>query len=181
MKKLGYASRSQLQKLHRLGGERNARRVLDDLGDMVCTVRLHENVYYLSKEGRERVGCDRVLKKTNHQLLHHLIRNDLYLAYGCPSTWKQEVKLEVPGVVTVIADALFTKDNRYIICEIDHTQKMQENREKIRKYRQLIDLEGAFKYPPGFVWVTTTEYRKQQLLKLSEGMFVNVYLISDFK
>lgn len=179
LKKLGFASRSQLQKLHRLGGERNANRILNEMSDYLCSVRLEEKVYYLSKEGRERVGCDRILKKTN-QIPHYLMRNALYIGFGCPATWRNEVKLSVKNEASIIADALFVRDGRYCICEIDNTQKMSVNREKIRKYRRLLEL-NVFEKPPAFIWATTTDYRKKELLKLCGGMSVHVYLASDFK
>lgn len=179
MKKLGFASRSQLQKLHSLGGERNANRILKELSVYLCSFRDNENIYYLNKEGRERVGSQKALKKTQ-QARHFLMRNDLYIALGCPASWKNEIKLEIPGAVSVVADALFMKDGSYFIIEIDHLQKMSANREKVKKYRRFLDL-NAFDKPPVFVWVTTTEYRRKQLTALFEGMNVRVYLASEFK
>ncbi|MCQ6275737.1 replication-relaxation family protein [Bacillus sp. V3B] len=178
LKKLGFLSRSQIQKLHRLGGTRNTNRILKDMQDFLNVVRLHENVYYLNAEGRQRVGETKVLKRT-HQITHHLMRNSLYLAFGCPATWKNEVKLIVKDEVSVIADAVFTMAGTYHIIEVDHTQKMIENREKIKKYRRLIEL-GVFEKPPKFIWATTTEYRKKQLLSLCKGMQVRVYLANEF-
>jgi hypothetical protein len=175
---LGFLSRSQIQRLHRLGGDRNANRILNEMGDYLNTVRLGENVYYLNAAGRERIGATKVLKKTN-QITHHLMRNSLYLAHGCPSSWKSEVKLSVKGEVTVIADALFTMAGRYYICEVDNTQKMSENRAKIGKYRRLIEL-GVFEKRPKLIWITTTDYRKKQLAKICEGLDVSIYLRSDF-
>jgi hypothetical protein len=142
------------------------------------SVRLSENVYYLSAEGRERVGCDRVMKKST-QIEHHLMRNMLFIARGCPSSWQNEVKLSVPGEVSVVADALFVMAGTYHIVEVDHTQKMAVNRQKITKYRRLVEL-GVFEKPPKFIWVTTTEYRRKQLVKLSEGLNVRIYLASEF-
>jgi hypothetical protein len=142
-------------------------------------VRLDENVYYLNAEGRERVGSEKILKKTN-QITHHLMRNTLYLAHGCPVTWKNEVKLSVKGEVTVIADAIFEMAGTLHIIEVDHMQKMKENRSKIEKYKRLLEL-GVFKKQPKFIWITMTEYRKKQLLSLCEGMQVRVYLTDDFK
>lgn len=179
MKKLGFLSRSQIQKLHRLGGERNANRVLKEMSEYLCSFRQNENIYYLSKEGRERVGCERALKKTL-QANHYLMRNDLYIACGCPSNWKAEVKLEIPAVVNVIADALFVRDGIYYIIEIDHIQKMSVNREKVKKYRKFLKL-NVFKRPPVFLWMTTTEYRRRELMKLCDGMNAKVYLKTDFK
>lgn len=148
------------------------------MSDYLNTVRLGENVYYLNAVGRERVGATKVLKKT-HQITHHLMRNSLYLAHGCPSTWKNEVKLAVRNEVTVIADALFTMAGRYFICEVDNAQKMNENKVKIAKHRRLIEL-AVFEKPPKFVWITTTEYRRKQLAKLCEGLDAKIYTRGDF-
>ena len=179
LKKLGFLSRSQIQRLHRLKSDRNANRVLKEMAPYLNTVRLNENVYYLNAEGRERVGCQRVLKKTN-QIEHYLMRNSLYIEKGCPSTWQNEVKLSVPGEVSVVADALFVMAGFYNIIEVDHTQKMSVNRQKIAKYRRLVEL-GVFEKSPKFIWITTTEYRRKQLAKLSEGLNVKVYLANEFK
>ena len=143
------------------------------------TVRLDENVYYLNAEGRERVGCQRVLKKTN-QVEHYLMRNSLFIEKGCPSSWQNEVKLSVPGEVSVTADAIYTMAGTYHIIEVDHTQKMSVNRQKIAKYRKLVEL-GVFDKVPKFIWITTTTYRQKQLAKLSEGLNVRIYLANDFK
>lgn len=175
---MGFLSRSQLQRLHRLGGVRNTNRILSELSDYVSTVRHYENVYYLNKEGRERVGCDRVLKKTS-QVEHYLMRNQLFIVLGCPSTWKNEVKLSVKGEVSIVADAVFTMAGRYYICEVDNTQKMSENRAKLVKYRRLIEL-GVFEKPPKLIWITTTDYRKKQLAKLCDGLDASIYQRSDF-
>lgn len=179
LRRLGFVSRSQLQRIHKLGGDRNANRVLAGMREYLCTVRLEENVYYLSKEGRERVGCPRALKKTG-QVEHYLMRNMLYIAFGCPSSFCREMKLEVPGEVTVIADALFSRDNRYYICEVDNKQQMAANRAKINKYRRTVAL-GVFKQPPVFVWLTTTEYRRQELAKLCEGLCVKIYTANELQ
>ncbi|KAB2332917.1 replication-relaxation family protein [Bacillus mesophilum] len=177
LKKLGFLSRSQIQRLHRLGGDRNANRILSDMNDYLHAVRLDEKVYYLNAAGRERVGATKVLKKT-HQITHHLMRNSLYIAQGCPSSWKVEVKLAVKNEVTVIADALFTMADRYFICEVDNTQRMAENKAKIAKYRHLIAL-GVFKKQPKFIWITTTEYRRKQLEKMCEGLDARIYTRGD--
>jgi hypothetical protein len=178
LKKLHYLSRSQLQTLHNLKSDRNASKVLKELSDYVSSFRDGENIYYLNKEGRERVNSDKVLKKTT-QARHYIMRNSLFIAYGCPSTWKNETKLEVPGQVKVIADALFIRDKRYHIIEVDHTQKMIKNKAKIERYKKLISL-GVFDIEPQFIWITTTELRRKQLLKLSEGLTVRVFTVKDF-
>ncbi|WP_422789119.1 replication-relaxation family protein [Salibacterium aidingense] len=179
MKKLNYLNRSQLQALHRLGSDRNASRVLQNMSGYVSSFRDGENVYYLNKEGRERVNCRKILKKTL-QARHYIMRNYLYIAYGQPETWRNEMRLEVKGVTSVVCDALFRLDNRYYIVEVDHTQKMAKNRQKVARYRRLIEA-GAFDTPPGFVWMTTTEYRRKQLEKLNEGLGCRVFTVQDFQ
>jgi hypothetical protein len=175
LKKLDYLSRSQIQKMHRLGSDRNARKVLQQMEPYLCYLREGEKVYYLNKEGRERVQCKKICKK-NVQVQHYLMRNEAYIAFGQPSTWKNEVKFGLKDVAVIIADAVFQKDGIYHAVEIDHTQKMTKNNAKIEKYRRLMK-ETQFK----LIWVTTTEYRRKQLVKLCEGMDVQVYTIKDFK
>ncbi|MYL53323.1 hypothetical protein GLW08_08220 [Pontibacillus yanchengensis] len=178
LKKLHYLSRSQLQALHDLGSTRNAQRILQDMSPYLSSFRDGENVYYLNKEGRERVNAKKAFKKTT-QARHYLMRNSLYIAFGSPATWKNEVKLEVSGNVKVIADAIFTRNNQYHIIEVDHTQKMSKNRGKIERYKQLIEL-GVFQKHPIFTWITTTAYREKQLSKLLDGMEHQIFTIADF-
>ncbi|MEY8351667.1 replication-relaxation family protein [Bacillus cereus] len=178
LKRLGFLTRKQIQVLHDLGGDRNASRVMKYLSEYVSSFRDSENVYYLNKEGRERIGCKKVLKRSN-QFRHYIMRNDIYIAYGCPGSWKQEVKMNVKGVVSIIADALFTENGKYHIVEIDHEQKMSANRVKMQKYRKLIEC-NVFDKPPKFTWYTCTEYRRKQLQKLCEGLDCNIFTVTDF-
>lgn len=175
---MGYLSRSQIQRLHRLGSVRNANRVLSDLEPYLNVVKRREYIYTLNAEGRRRIGVSKAQMRVS-QVDHHLMRNQLYIALGCPSTWRAEVRLKVADKVSVIADALYTKDGRYVIVEIDNTQKMAANREKIAKYRKLVEM-GVFPKPPRFIWLTTTEYRRKELARLCEELGeVSALLISD--
>ncbi|MFJ8531585.1 replication-relaxation family protein [Bacillus sp. NPDC094106] len=171
-------TRKQIQVLHNLGEDRNASRVMKDLEEYVSSFRDSEKVYYLNKEGRERIGSKKVLKRSN-QFRHYIMRNDIYIAYGCPGTWKQEVRMNVKGIVSVIEDALFSEDGRYHILEIDHEQKMSANRVKMQKYRKLIDC-NLFDKPLKFTWYTCTEYRRNQLKKFCEGLDCNIFTVTDF-
>ena len=100
---------------------------------------------------------------------------------GCPTTWKKETSLTIDSVkFKMVSDAIFIKNKTYHIVEVDYTQKMINNKAKIEKQRQLLKI-GMFETPPVFIWVTTTEYRKKQLLKLSQGLNVQVYLHSEIK
>ena len=108
------------------------------------------------------------------------MRNELYIALGCPSDWRAEVKLSVKGEVAVIADALYTKAGAYHIVEIDNMQSMSDNRAKINKYRRLFEIV-SFEKEPQFYWLTTTEYRRNQLARLCEGLNARVYTVADLK
>jgi Replication-relaxation len=179
LKKLSYLSRSQIQALHDLGGERNAQKILKSMSEYLNSFREGETVYYLSKEGRERIGASRVNKKTT-TAQHYIMRNTLYIGYQSPETWKNEIRFSVEGIATVICDATFTHGEQRYIIEVDYTQKMNVNKAKIQKYKKLIDAGVFENVPPKFVWITTTEYRRKQLQKLSKDLDVQVFTISEF-
>jgi hypothetical protein len=166
--------------LHGLGSSRNASRILQHMNSYVSSFRDGENIYYLNKEGRERVNSKKVLKRTT-QARHYLMRNSIYIAYGSPSNWKNEIKLGIKEVKdsSVVCDAIFMQDRRYYIVEVDHTQKMTKNRAKIDRYKKLIEL-GYFAESPFFIWITTTDYRRKELLKICDGLDVQVFTINDF-
>lgn len=150
------------------------------LEEYVQSFRDGENIYYLSKEGRELVGCKKICKKTI-QARHYVMRNDIYIAYEQPKSWENEMFIGSEGdkKMQLICDALFEKNGRYHIVEIDHTQKMSANRIKIEKYKTLVTL-GMFERSPKFIWMTTTEYRRRQLAGLCEGLDVQIFTVSDF-
>ena len=182
LKTLDYLTRSQIQVLHDIGSSRSTSRIMKELEDAayVNSFRDGEKVYYLSREGRERIGAVRVRKKTL-QARHFIMRNSLYIAFGAPSTWKNEQRFVIKERkdLRITADATFVQDGRYHIIEIDHTQKMSANKAKIAKYRKLIEI-GAFKTTPRFIWMTVTEYRRKQLAKLCEGLDVQIFTVNDF-
>ncbi|MGD6832596.1 replication-relaxation family protein [Sutcliffiella halmapala] len=178
LKKLSYLSRSQIQVIHNLNSIRTANHVLKEMEQYLSSFRDGENIYYLNKEGREKVNAKKALKKTV-QARHYIMRNSIYIAFGCPSTWKNEMKLEVKGKVKVIADAIFMRDKKRHIVEVDHTQKMSKNRDKIDRYKQLMQL-NVFDVPPKFIWITTTEYRRKQIAELCEGLDFQIFTVEDF-
>lgn len=171
-------SRSQLQQLHDLGSARNASRVLQQMSDFVTSFRDTENVYYLTKNGRDRVGSQIIRKKTL-QARHYVMRNDVFIAEGKPQGWRTEVNVEVKGKVKVVADALFKRGDSLHLVEVDHIQKMSVNRNKIEKYRTLFSLGVIEK--PKMLWVTTTEYRRNELTKLLRGMDHKIYTVDDLR
>lgn len=185
LKKLDYLSRSQVQRMHDLGGERNARRVLCALKPYIASFRSEtgENIYYLSKAGRERVQGDVARQKTI-QAGHYLMRNDVFLHYLGNEDWKNEIRFHVEGVVTVIADAYFRFQQRRHFLEVDHLQHMSKNREKIERYKKLYStgvFQNKMKYFPRLVWVTLTETRRKQILEWCRGMDVVVHLWDEIR
>lgn len=183
---MDYLTTSQIQALHDLKSERNAQRVLKNMSDYLNVVKQGQYIYYLNAEGREIVDCKKNRKATGN-FMHFVMRNTLYIAFGMPETWKNEIKISSKGVnkkdtVVNVADALFKYENTYQIVEVDNIQKMTVNRKKISKYRQLID-RGAFgNVPPVIIWITTTELRRKQLTEAcgKYGITSQVYTTSDF-
>lgn len=180
LKKLDYLTIKQLQKLHDLKSGRNAYRVMKQLEPYLNSFYEGQNIYYLNSNGREVVSSDKVRKKITN-VNHYLIRNDLYIALGCPSTWRNEIKIisrSKKGDMTVVSDAHFIIDKKHYIVEIDNMQKMNKNRAKIDKYRRLIE-RNSFGSMPKLIWVTTTTYRQKKLLELCDGLDIKVYLNTD--
>jgi hypothetical protein len=176
LKRLDYLNRSQIQRMHNLGSVRNANRFLKSMDQYLAHFRDTENIYYLNKEGRARIDCQRVRKKTTNAR-HFLMRNDLYIELGRPSTWKNECKLSIPDTdISLICDAYYTIRNKTYIVEVDNTQKMTKNKHKVKEYRKLSEVTDFT-----LIWVTTTEYRKKRLEAISEGLKAKVYLWGDLK
>jgi hypothetical protein len=145
------------------------------MSEYLSDFRDGEKIYYLNQEGRERVQCQKARKKTI-QARHYLMRNELFIKYGHPSSWKNEVKFGYKDAAICIADAIFKKDGLYHVVEVDHTQKMSKNRSKIEKYLKIRE-KGLFK----LIWITTTDYRRKQLEKLCKGLDAQIFTIKDFK
>ena len=140
-----------------------------------------QKIYYLNKEGRERVNCDIVRKKT-FNVNHYLMRNDVYIAYGCPKSWKNEQRIfyqKGKHRIVAVCDAKFEMNDSTYIVEVDNTQTMKKNETKIEKYRRLVE-RNVLGRNPKFIWVTTTNYRRNLLTELCEGLNVEVYLSTDF-
>lgn len=180
MKKFDYLTRDQLRQYFDLTIH-NTNRILRNLSDYLNSFRDgYQSIYYLNSLGREYVDCDKVRKKTN-QVQHIIMRNQFWLFYKCPRDWRNEVKIS-DGKTTVIADALFTRNGFYHFLEVDRLQMMKENRLKIARYKSLLEsLVKQFGYYPTLVWVTTTEHRRRQLEKASEGLKVKVYTINEIQ
>jgi hypothetical protein len=143
----------------------------------------YQSVYYLSKEGREYVGCHKIRKKGGHAQ-HAVMRNDFWLFVGCPPDWKSEIKVS-DGKTQVIVDAMFMKTLQYHFLEVDNSQQMKENRIKIARYRALAD-EGLIAQKlghfPTVVFLTTTDFRRKQLQEACKALpSVKIYTLDDIK
>lgn len=172
LKKLDYLTRSQIQKLHDLGKDRNATRILKNMEDYINHFREGENIYYLSAEGRKRVGATKARRRSS-DAMYYIWRNYIYMKYGCPDTWESDVKID-----GITADATFTVNGKLYVVETDRLP--QNNEEKIAKYRELLD-NGAFETTPIFIWVANTEFSKMKLEDALQGLNSEVYLLNDLQ
>lgn len=178
LKKCDYLTREQFQKMHDLGKPRNAHRVLNEMDEFISSfTNDRKYVYYLNKDGRERVGATKIRKKTA-MINHFLMRNDLYIALGRPSSWKNEVKITIPNTkISIVSDSIFVSNKIHHFVEVDYKQTISKNTVKIKRYQQLASFNPQF----ALIWITTTPYRKKKLLSLCEGLNVQVYLWDDIK
>jgi Replication-relaxation len=179
--KHGFLTRSQLQRLHSLGTSRNASRIMKNMGEYLNSFRENENVFYLNKRGRERIGSSTIRTRTL-QIHHILMRNELYLFFKQPGYWQPEIPVAV-GDLKLIPDVLFATD-QYYFAEIDHTQKMIVNQHKIQKYKELKKtnaFQERYKHFPKLIWITTTEHRKKQLKNLCKELDHEVYTLEDLR
>jgi hypothetical protein len=174
------ATRSQLQTIHALGSNRNASRVLKNLERYVNVFRDIENIYYLNKEGRDLVGCQKVITK-NLQYQHTLMRNDIYIHFKQPKNWANEY--EIKAEKSIICDAVFEAGGFQYFLEVDRMQKMNTNIEKLNNYFsfKLTNLwqrnnGGSF---PIVLFYTATDSRKEQLLKNNPGLNLQIYTKTD--
>lgn len=177
LKKFDYLTRSQIQQIHNLQGDRNANRFLNDMEEYLSTF-LHgkEKVYYLNKLGRERVGAEIVRKKTPN-IQHFLLRNQLWIALGRPHSWENEIKIIVNDI-SIVCDAKYLLDKTDIIIEVDISQPMIKNKAKIERYRRIKEMTGNdFRV----FWVTELESRRPKLNELMKGLPGRVFTMNEIR
>lgn len=184
LKKHDFLTRDQLNRYFHLGKKRNTNRILGDLSKYLMTIREgYQSIYYLSKDGKDYVGCSKIRKKGGH-VQHTIMKNEFWLFYGCPSDWKSEIKVN-DGKTYVIVDAMFMKALQYHFLEVDHTQTMKENKTKIARYNALYNnglIAEKLGHFPTVVWLTTTELRRKQLQEACRTLSkVKVYTLTDIK
>ena len=183
LKRFDFMTRDQLRKYCRLGTIRNANRVLNDLSDYLMNIRDgYQSIYYLNKEGRAYVDCDKIRKKGGH-VQHTVMRNEFWFFIGCPFEWKNEVKVS-DGNTTIVCDAMYKNVQQHFL-EVDHTKSMKENRIKIQKYIQLHQnglIAESLGHFPAVIWLTTSELRRKQLQDACKSLpGSKVYTMADIK
>lgn len=159
----GYLTTSQIQRLHNLGGRRNALRILHDMSDYLHSFREGETVWYLNSKGRQQIGSQNVRRRTLH-VQHTIMRNEVYIALR-PDVWKPEYAIKWDDQC-IIADALMRVNGEYTFLEVDITQSMAQNKKKIEAYKALRDTgrwQQKFGVFPGILFVTSNECRRKKL------------------
>ena len=189
LEKLKFATREQLQKIHNLGGDRNALKVLGEMKEYFH-IQNHEgmNVYCLNKAGRDRIGSFMEMKWTL-QAEHHLMRNDIYIYFKEPGDWRTEEETlfrysvgQERKTMKIIPDATFTLNGVYHFLEVDRTQSMIENKKKIENYAKLSPvMEKQYHHKPVILFYTLTELRREKLKEICQLNQVNcqVYIKED--
>jgi hypothetical protein len=151
-------------------------------------IKTHEgkNVYYLSAKGKELVGAENEAK-WSLQVDHHLLRNDMYLHYYCPKDWRIEEPIQfIQGLTqhVLIPDATFTLQGKFYFLEVDKTQSMSKNKEKIETYSKLTPLiERKYNHVPTLIFYTVTPLRKEKLNEYCKENKVNclIYTKEDIR
>jgi len=164
-----FATRRQLQIAENLGGDRNAHRILYRMekDKTISSIRREQKIYYLSNRGKERIGSNQSRLKRN-KIKHTLMRNDLYIKLGMPSTWKKEVPVNFNNE-TLIPDAMYMENGKYMFVEIDNVQTMRTNYDKIKKYKELSKIIfKQYSHHPTLIWYSLSNVRKEKLKKACE-------------
>jgi hypothetical protein len=174
---MGYLATSQIQHLHKLGGKRNAQRIIKGMEGYLNHMRLDEHVYFLNKEGRDLIGSKKERRKT--QTIDHFLLRNQYLIHFKINEVMFEPNLKWDKNI-IVPDAWYKKHGREYFLEIDRQQLMINNKEKITLYQSL-KKSGKLKEFPTVVFVTLTEYRQKQLrVLLNEAKLKSeVYLKVD--
>lgn len=181
LKTLDYLSTTQIGRLLGSGGERNTRRIIEGAKEYLSSFRDRENVYYLNKAGRARVGADKERQKIT-PVDHYLMRNDLYL-YRKPQSFETEQRFKI-GEIVVVTDALMTVNTTKYLVEVDNLQSMAKNTQKIEKYKRLKDsgaVQKLYGYFPRIVWVCLSDARRKQLTELCVGLETIVHTWDEIR
>jgi hypothetical protein len=109
----------------------------------------------------------------------------MWIYYYCPKTWRTEESVSFKDglqQMTIIPDATFTLESKYYFLEVDRTQSMVKNRNKIETYSKLNPLfHKELGHTPTVVFYTLTNLRKQKLKEYCQeyGVTCQVYTKED--
>ncbi|MHA4176858.1 replication-relaxation family protein [Bacillus cereus] len=184
---LKFATRRHLMAIHDMGGIRNANRILKDLSPYVnSTVYKKEHVYYLNKQGRVLFDDTEKVVPTI-RLAHSLMRNEAWLYLFCPEDWQIEapIRYKVDDKKRTIIPDVKYRDSDGILnaVEIDRTQMMNVNSEKMNKYGEFT-VYYKNKYNgkvPILHFFTLTPFRQKTLeqFAVQQGVYAKVYVIPE--
>lgn len=164
MDDFGYATREQLQAAEKLAGDRNAMRILSEMESdkLIASYREERKVYYVTNRGYNRIGSSKVATK-GRASLHTLMRNDLFIRMGMPNRWRKEVPLKY-SEGEIVCDAMYQQSGEYVFVEVDVTQTMRNNYEKIDRYKQLVrEMKPQYNHTPTIIFYTVSEVRRKKL------------------
>ncbi|WP_459503098.1 replication-relaxation family protein [Bacillus sp. C1] len=187
IRKLQFATRRHLMCVHDMGGIRNANRIMKDLSPYTSKV-IHnkEYVYYLNQLGHKLFGEGKVVH--HGKVAHAILRNEAWLHLYCPEEWQVETEIRYikdNKKKKIIPDVKFRDDDRILhAVEIDRTQKMIVNDEKLKCYEEFTKIYKQ-KYNgkvPVIHFFTITKYREKRLEQLAAkyDVFMKVYLFQEF-
>lgn len=185
LSKMKFATREQLQgvKELELGNDRNALKVLGQMKELIqWRNHLGKNVYFLARKGADMIGVEN-LPNWNSLLEHHLLRNDMYIYYGCPADWRTEAEVILKPAMgdekVIIPDATFMLNEQYHFLEVDRTQSMVENRKKIDLYAMVNPIiKHHFQTYPKLIFYTTTSTRRETLTKHCEEKNLDFHIFT---
>lgn len=179
-------SRSQLQRILHIDNIRTINAILSSMSNYLNHARLTENAYYLNKKGRDYLGSNKAVNKTN-QLEHKLMRNDLRIYYDYPQDWRNEPELTITvngKREKIVPDATFTMQETNIFVEIDNKQSMVNNYKKIDFYAKASPvIANKTGNEPMLVFYTKSEIRREKLLAYGQekGLQIGALTVTDLQ
>lgn len=176
---LNFATQRQLQIIENLGGTRNAHRILHRMEKdrVISSIRREQKIYYLSNKGKEQIGSNQP-RLGRDNIKHTLMRNDLYIKLGIPKGWKKEARINRNDKTLLVADAMYTKNNKFYFVEIDNVQTMRTNYDKIKKYKEVSDMiYRQYDHYPTLIWYTLSDVRKSKLKNTCEKQGIKYEVI----
>lgn len=188
--RMGVATIKQLHEVLKMGSYRNTCKIVNQLEKYLHVDRSKYKIVYLNKEGREFIGSEKEIKKS--QLFEHmLLANEVFIYYECPITWEREYSFEieqkpsnlgfikveglnVSKIIKIVCDAFFERNGYTYLIEIDNTRKMIDNRKKIQKYLDLWPMIREKYQNPRLCIFTKSEKRKKTFLEWTRNIMSEV-------